>query len=191
VHKDLKFRAFKAAFDKARLSTDPLDRIVPCLAQMRKAEAAHMTPLDAFELRPQPFTGMQFRRVGREALNMEPLPRPIRADLCDHAAAMHRCSSPDEHQVARDFPQQMLQKGHDIGRVERPCLTVNIPPPRWGDGTDGREVSTRPPRSQEGRVPHWGIGADAARQGRNPGLVDEEDGLLRRLRPCLRAGQVS
>jgi hypothetical protein len=52
-------------------------------------------------------------------------------------------------------------------------------------------VIAGPPLPQDGRVPHWGIGVDDARQGIEPGLVDEEDGLLLDLRPFLRAGQVS
>jgi hypothetical protein len=57
VHKDLKFRAFKTAFEHARFSTDLLDRIAQFLAQMREAAAAPMAPLDAFERRPPAFAG--------------------------------------------------------------------------------------------------------------------------------------
>ena len=55
----LKFRAFKTAFDHAWFAPDPLDRVAQFVAQMREAEAAHMAQLDAFELRPQPLTGIQ------------------------------------------------------------------------------------------------------------------------------------
>ena len=104
MHKDLKFRALKTAFDNAWFSTYSLDRIAQFLAQMREAETAHIAQFDAIELRPQPLTRIQFRRVGGEALHMEPLPGSIRKELCDHAAAMHRCPIPDDHQVAGDFP---------------------------------------------------------------------------------------
>src|ERR671915_409619 len=105
MHKDLKFRACKTAFDDARFSTDPLDRVAQLLAQMREAEAAHIAQLDAFELRPQPLARIQVRHISREALGMEPLPGPIREELCDHAAAMDRRAIPDDHQLARDLPQ--------------------------------------------------------------------------------------
>jgi hypothetical protein len=134
VHKNLKFRAFKTAFENAWFSTDPLDRVTQFSAQMREAEAARIAQLDAFELRPQAFARVQFRRIGWEALDMESLAGPIRQELCDHVAAMNRCSIPDDHQAARDLPQQMLQKGHHISRVDRPFLAVKntaCPPGRW------------------------------------------------------------
>jgi hypothetical protein len=63
VHKDLKFRAFNIAFDNARFSTHPLDRVEQFLAQRREAEAADLAQLDTFELRPQPLTRIQVRGV--------------------------------------------------------------------------------------------------------------------------------
>ena len=99
----LKFRAFKTAFDNAWFAPDPRDRVAQFVAQMREAEAAHMAQLDTFELRPQPLTGIQVRRIGREALDMEPLPGPMREERCDHAAAMHRCPIPDDDQAAWHF----------------------------------------------------------------------------------------
>jgi hypothetical protein len=48
VHKDLKFRAFKTAFDGVRFATDLLDRVAQFLAQMREAEAAPMVQPDDF-----------------------------------------------------------------------------------------------------------------------------------------------
>ena len=191
MHKDLKFRALKTAFDNARFAPDPLDRVAQFLAQMREAEAAHIAQLDAFELRPQPLTGIQVRRIGREALDMEPLPGSIREELCDHAAARNRCPIPDDHQMARDFPQQMLQEGHDIGRVDRPFLAVNIQLPRGGDGTDGREVVTRPPLPENRGLAYRSIGADDTGQGIEPRFIEEEDGLPLDLCPFLSAGQVS
>jgi hypothetical protein len=85
----------------------------------------------------------------------------------------------------------MFQKGDHILRIEWAVLAGEIQLSLGRDGTDGREVIAGPPLSQDGRVPHWGIGADDARQGIEPGLIYEEDGLLLDLRPFLMAGQVS
>jgi hypothetical protein len=50
---------------------------------------------------------------------------------------------------------------------------------------------TRPPLSQDGRVPYRGIGMDDTGQKIEPGLVYEENRVLLGLGPLLRAGQVS
>src|SRR5918992_1737319 len=191
MHKDLKFRAFKTAFDHARFSTDPLHRVPQFLAQMREAEAADIAQLDTFELRPQPLTGIQVRRIGREALGMEPLLGPIREELCNHVAAMNRRPIPDDHQVARDLPQQMLQKGQDIGRVDRRVLAVKIPLTLRGDGADGREMLAGPPLPQDGGLAYRRIGADHTGQRIEPRFVDEKDALALGPRPLLMAGHVS
>jgi hypothetical protein len=104
---------------------------------------------------------------------------------------MHRSPIPDDHEVARDFPQQMLQNGHDIGRVDRPFLAVKIPLPLGGDGTDGREVITRPPLPKNRGLAYRGRGADDTGQGIEPRFIKEEDGLPLGLCPLLSAGQVS
>ena len=115
----------------------------------------------------------------------------IGEELCDHTAAMNRCPIPDDHQMARDFPQQRLQQGHDSGRVDRPFLAVKIPRTRCGDGTDGRAVVTRPPLPENGGLAYRGIGADDTGQGIEPRCIEAEAGLPLGLCPFLSAGQVS
>src|SRR3712207_70016 len=85
----------------------------------------------------------------------------------------------------------MLQKGHDIGRVERSFLAVKIQLPLWRDGADGREMLAGPPLLEHRRVAHRRVGADHTGQGVESRLIDEEEALLVSFRPLLRAGHVS
>ena len=168
MQKDLKFRAFKTAFDQARFSTAPRHRVPQFLAQRREAEAADSAQLDAVERRPPPLPRIQVRRRGRETRGREPLLGPIREALGEHAAARDRRASPDEPPRAWDRPQEMRQKGHDRGRVERPFRAVPIPLPRWGDGADGREGLAGPPRLANRRVASRRVGADHTGHGIAP-----------------------
>ncbi len=98
---------------------------------------------------------------------------------------------PADDQAARDLPPQVLQERAHLRRVESAVLTMARPRPRRGDGTAGREMVAGVPLAQDGRLAPWGIGAHDTGQGRTPGFVYEEDGLLLGCRPLLRAGQVS
>jgi hypothetical protein len=191
VHKDLKFRAFKTAFENARFSTDLLHRVAPFFPQRREVKAAHMAQLDTCEMCPQPLTRIQFWSIGREALEVNPLRGPMREALLDDVTAMHRCPIPHDPQAARHLPPQMLQKGHDICRVDRPALAVNRQLAVGGNGAHGREMIASPPLLENRRVAHRGIGADHTGQGRESGRIDEEEALPVGLRPLLMAGQVS
>ena len=70
-------------------------------------------------------------------------------------------------------------------------LTVKIQLARRGDRADGGEMIAGAPFPEDGRVAHRGIGAHHAGQGIKAGFIEEEDRLLLRLRPLLRAGQIS
>jgi hypothetical protein len=63
-HKDLEFCASKEAFDQAWCSTQPFDRVVPFMPQMREIEAAEATPFDVLQLRPESLTRVELRGLG-------------------------------------------------------------------------------------------------------------------------------
>jgi hypothetical protein len=122
---------------------------------------------------------------------MEALPGPMPEARWDHGAAMPRGPIPADHQAARHRPQQMLQQGHDIGRVDRPCLAVNIPLALWGDGADRREMIPGPPLLECGSPAYGCLRADDPGQGKEPRFIDAEEALALGLGPRLSTGHLS
>jgi hypothetical protein len=116
---------------------------------------------------------------------------PVREEPLNGMAAVDGRSIPDDHQPARHFTQQVLQKGPHMLRVQGVALAVDIPLALRRDRTDGGEGVAGPPVPQDRRVPHGGIGAHDARQGIKACLIDEEEALLLFLCPLLMAGQIS
>ena len=158
---------------------------------MREVEATHMAPLDPFEMSPQPLTRIQLGSIGREPFQMDTVSCAVRQKALDDTAAVNRSPIPNDTHAAGYLPQQRLQKGDDILRIDRMILAGAIPLAFGRDGADGREMVTRPPLPQDRRVPDRGLGAHDTGQRRETGLVYEENRLLLGLGPLLRAGQVS
>jgi hypothetical protein len=191
VHKDLKFSTSKTPFNYARLSTDPFDGRTQFMMEMRQIETAEIAALDPLQVCPEALSRVQLRGIGGQTLHVESRRRPIGQVILDDVAAVNRRSIPEDDHTAGHLTQEMFQKGDHILRIDWAVLAGEIQLPLWGDRADGREMIAGPPLPQDGRVSHWGIGADDTGQGIESGLVDEEDGLLLDLRPFLRAGQVS
>ncbi len=69
-------------------------------------------------------------------------------------------------------------------------LTMKLQLALWRDRADGREMLVGVPLPQEGGLAAGGVGAHDPRHGIEARFIYQEDGLLR-VRPLLRAGQVS
>jgi hypothetical protein len=158
---------------------------------MVEIEAAHVAEFDPLQVPPQPFTGIQFRRIGGQALHVEAWGGPSGQELFDEVTAMNRRPVPEDQQTAGHLAQQMLQKGHDIDGVDRRLLAVTIQLTFWRDGTDRREMIPGPPFPEDGCLTYWSIRADATGPGREPGFIDEAERLPLGFGPFLSAGQVS
>jgi hypothetical protein len=191
VQKSLKACSRKTALDDPWFATDAFDGIAELLPEVMKVEATQVPQLDPFELLPNALVRIQLRGIRGQALQMEPLGRSVGQELFDEMAAVNGGAIPDNDHTTGDLPQHMLQEGYHVLRIEGALLDVEIEFSLRGDGADGREMITRPPLPQDGSLAHRGIGADDTGQGIKPRFVYEQDCLLLRLRPFLRAGQVS
>lgn len=158
---------------------------------MTESKAADIAEFDPLQVRPETLARIQFRGIGWQALDVEPLGRAIGQERLDDVTPVYRRSIPDQYQTAGHFPQHVLQEGHHVCRIDRAVLTVKIQLALWGHGTDGREMIARPPLPQDRRVAHRGVSPDDAGQGIEAGFVYEKNALLLGLRPLLMAGQVS
>ena len=186
----LKFRTTKEALDETRFSTHAFHSLAEFAAQMQDIEATHVAQLNPFKVGPEAFTRMQFRGVGRQALQVQPLGGAVRKEPLDSVAAVDRRAIPDNQQTAGHFAQQMLETRHDGLRVDGVVLGVEVQPALRRQRADGGAMIARLPLPQDGGLPHRGVAAHHTRQGIETRFVYQEDGLLLGLRPFLRAGQV-
>jgi hypothetical protein len=132
---------------------------------MADGQAAHLPELDSFQMGPQALSRIQFWGVGRSAFNVASVRSASRQELLESVTWMDRRPIPDDHQAACPFAQPILQKGHNIDRVQCPCLAGNVQMTLWGDGADGREMVAGPPLLPNGRLAYRGMHADATGQG--------------------------
>jgi hypothetical protein len=149
-----------------------------------------MAELDPFELVPKAFTRIQLRGIGRQALEMEALRRPVREKLPDGMTAVDRRAIPNDDHLAGHLAQQVLEKPDHVVSVDSTVLAAEVQLALWRDGTDRREMVAGPPLPHDRGLANRGVGADDTRQGIKARFVYEEDGLLLLLRPLLRAGQI-
>ena len=105
--------------------------------QMRDVEAAQVAQLHPFELLPEALIGVQLWGIGRQALQMQSLRRAIGQECLDDLTAMDGGAIPQDDHTAWDLTQQMFQKGHDIGGIDRLILTVEVQLTFRRDGADG------------------------------------------------------
>jgi hypothetical protein len=171
VHKDLKFRTTKEAVDEARFAPHPFHRVAQFTPQIWDREAAHIAQFDSLELLPEALIGIQLWGIGRQALQMEALRRPIGQKLPDRVAAVDRRAIPDEHHPARHLPQQVLKKCHHVVRVDGVVLAVEVELAFGRDGGDGRQMVAGTPLPQDRRLPPGGIGAHDTGQGIESGFI--------------------
>jgi hypothetical protein len=157
---------------------------------MTDCKAAHMAEFDALEMPPETFTRVQFRGIGREALDVDALRGTMGEELLDDLTAMNRRSIPDDDYPTGHLTQQVFQKGEHIRRVDRVVLAVEVQLALRRDRGDRRQMVAGPPLPHDRGLPHRGIGADDAGQGIKARFVYEENRLLLGLRPFLRADQV-
>jgi hypothetical protein len=158
---------------------------------MTDRKATHIPEFDTLQVCPEALAGIQFWGIGGEALDLEPWRGAVGQELLDEVAVVDRRAIPNDQKRARHLAEQMLQERDDIGGIDGLVLAVEIQLARRRYRTDGREVVTRPPLSENGRLAYRGIGTDDTGQGIEPRFIDEEDRLPLGLCPPLRAGQVS
>jgi hypothetical protein len=78
VDEELQTGTLEAACEHAWFASHPCHGITQFAAKVRDSATTHMAPFNAFQVRPDTLPGVQFRRIGRQALQVEALGRPIR-----------------------------------------------------------------------------------------------------------------
>ena len=103
-------------------------------------------------MRPQTLIRRQCRRIGREALDLDPVCGPLREERVDEVTAMKRRPISDGHQVVEDLAPPVLQKSDDVCGLDRLLLALERLFALRRASTDGREVMAGPPLLRNGGV---------------------------------------
>lgn len=74
-------------------------------AQLVEVAAAAVRELGAFEQVPDALVGIELRRIGRQAFQVQPLRRPRREEVLHRAAAVDGSAVPDYEQRAAYLAQ--------------------------------------------------------------------------------------
>jgi hypothetical protein len=110
VYEDLQTGTLEAACENPWFASHPFHSITKFAAKVRDIATTHIAQFNAFQLRPDTLPGIQFRRIGRQALQVQALGRPICEELLDEMTAMDRGAIPDDHHTAGHFTQQVFQE---------------------------------------------------------------------------------
>jgi len=166
-----------------------------CLAefhgQLGKVPARQILELDPFEVAPNPFVGVQLRRISGQALQAEPRGCAVGQVFLHHVAAVDGRPVPEQQGLAAEVAPQMAQKPEHIGTPEGAALHLHIQLSLGGDTADGGKVIVGQPLPQHGGLPLRGEGADHRGQQVESRLVYEDDGALLLFCLFLSAGQRS
>src|ERR671914_337537 len=113
---------------------------------------------------PDPLIRIQFRRVGREALQMDYFCPAIGQEIFDLRRTMDTGTVPNHQQLTAEIPRQMTQKGHAIqtcqGTYARPCCPLSS----RRNATHYREMVARLEDLEDRRLATGSIRPDHASQ---------------------------
>ena len=126
-----------------------------------------------FQVTPQPFVGVELRRVGREELEREP---PV--VVCDKASHRDGLVGPD---VVPDYDdpsvhmaQEVSQEYQDLLGGDRSGTDQDVQLPLVADAGDRRELRPAIAVADNGRLSTWSPGPDSGRDQAETALVGED-----------------
>jgi hypothetical protein len=132
----------------------------------------------SFQEIPHAFLWIEFRRIAWETFQMDAFGSPLSQKVLDCLAAMDRGPIPNDKQVARDLPQQQLQKAHDIWSFVGVILHLHDQLSLQGQPSNSREMVTCQLDGQHGGLSSWRIGPNDHGQEIKRRLVYKDDGPL-------------
>jgi hypothetical protein len=155
---------------------EPFDGSFQFSTQAREAMTDQIAQFNAFQILPDAFVGVQFRRIGWQALDPYPLRGPGGQEVLHGLAAVDWQAIPDHQQLAGYLAQQLLQKADYIGAFERSLLHLQVQLPGRRDRADGRQMIPGQPLPQHGCLSHRVINTHYCGQGTEARLVHKDHG---------------
>ena len=127
---------------------------------------------------PDPLVGVELRRIGREALQVNPL--GASAELTNELATMGISAVPQDEDVTRDLPEQLSQevaglKLSDVLRVELKVKVQALAAGRNRDPRDGGDPVASIEVMNRGRLAHGSPSAGDRRSQLEAGFVGEDE----------------
>src|ERR687891_1549570 len=169
---------FHTSLYHIRLIEEPFGRHSEFNQQVKKVLVAHIPKLHSFEVSPDTFIGIQFRRIGRQRLKVQWRRGSLGQKVLNRIAPMDRCPVPDHHHLARNLLQKPLEKLDYLRPLEGALLHHEIKPSLQGNATDGREMLPRKLVPEDGGLSDGSPGANHRRQEIEPRFVHPHDGTL-------------
>src|SRR5215213_3932129 len=107
-----------AALKHGPLVPEPRHSAAQLLMQFREIITAQVAQLDLLEIAPNPFVGVQLRRIGRELLQTDPRRATGGEKVADRLGPVDRRPVPDHQQLPRNIAQEVPEEAHHSGPLK-------------------------------------------------------------------------
>jgi len=145
---------------------------------MLHLKTTNMLEFDPLEQIPDPFLGIQFWSIARQAFEMNTFGSSFCQKVFDDLTAMNRGTVPNDQQFAGNLSQEQLQKANYIWAFVGMVLGLHVYLAFRGDGANGREMVAGQFDAQYGRLANWSIGASHQWQKIKSRLIYEDNSAL-------------
>jgi hypothetical protein len=134
---------------------EPLFGLAQFIVEMGDALAAKVLQLHPFQVVPDPFSRVQLWSMPWKLFQVSP-PGPTSAQVALHRlTAMNGSAIPDDQQLSRNMPQQVLQEPDDIPSSVGPLLNRQVQLACWGDAAHSRKMVSSQRSTNNGGLPHF------------------------------------
>ena len=129
-----------AAQEDVTLVTQPLFGAPQGEVELREVLAADVAQLAAFQIRPDPFDGVEIRRITWKLLQMDTLGGSPSQEVLDRLATVNGSSIPNDKEFAAHLAQEQTQETDHLGAVIGPRLGLQEEAPVAAECADGRAM---------------------------------------------------
>src|SRR5260221_428242 len=129
-----------ASLEHVTLVTQPLFGAPQREVELREVLATDVAQLATFQVVPDPFDGVEIRRVAWKLLQIDPLGGSLGQEVFDRLAAVNGGPIPDDEEFAAHLAQEQAQETDHLGTVIGPRLGLQEEAPVAAEGADGRAM---------------------------------------------------
>jgi hypothetical protein len=161
------------------------------MIQLRESLATQILEFTSLEQIPHPFLWIELGCIGRQPFQVNACSRTSSQKVFDGLAVMDGGTIPDDQQLSRDLPQELLEKAHHILSLVGVILCLHEQSSFWCQRSDGPDVVPGQWHVQDRRFAHGSIGTYCHWKQVKARLIYKNDLSLFLLGFFLRAGQRS